>query len=154
MFQSPKKNCYHAIDTPIRHSVYFFIFDVLFSANPVTVTLTYKVVHATSKAEDSGLVQGNVQIDIDAGPPNTTDGKAREDLLKMLKGEPSNPVLFQYILPKFLKVTNRGTITPVEDLMVESPGKYTCDALFQCFILIYYPFLSSCSLCRSSYVII
>lgn len=64
-----------------------------------------------------------VQILIEAGPPNTTDGMARAELLNMLKGEEARPVLFQYILPKFLKVTNRGTVTPVSDLMVESPGK-------------------------------
>lgn len=88
------------------------------------VTLTYKVTHKTSKAEDSGLVQGTVTIKLFAGAPNTTDGKARADLLKMLERKQAEPVLFQYLFPKFLKVTDRGTVTPVEDLMVESPGKH------------------------------
>lgn len=81
------------------------------------------MVHKTSKPEDSGVVQGTVPIELLAEPPDSIDGKARADLLKLLQGETADPVLFRYILPKFLKVTNRGTATPVEDLMVESPGK-------------------------------
>lgn len=94
-----------------------------FSAKPLTVTLNYKVAHKTSKAEDSGIVHGTVPIEISGGAPDTIDGKARSNLLKMLEGKPAQPVLFQYIFPKFLKVTNRGTATPVADLMVEIPGK-------------------------------
>lgn len=96
---------------------------LLFSAKPLTVTLKYQVVHKTSKAEDSGIVQGTKAIELQHGTKDTPDGKARREIHRMLLGEPSEPVLFRYLFPKFLKVTNRGTVTPVEDLMVENPGK-------------------------------
>lgn len=95
-----------------------------YSAKSLAVTLIYKITHKTSNAEDSGVVQDTVQVHIEAGSPNTTDGKARAELLKMLQGEAAEPVLIQYILPKFLKVTNRGTVSPIEELMVPRPGKH------------------------------
>lgn len=100
-----------------------FSYNHLFPAKPLTVILNYQVAHKTSKAEDSGIIQGTVPIELQAGPLNTTDGKARSDLLKMLNGDDAEPVLFKYLFPKFLKVTNRGTATPVVDLMLEWPSK-------------------------------
>lgn len=97
--------------------------EIYLLAKSLAVTLIYKITHKTSNAEDSGVVHDTVQVHIEAGPPNSTDSEARTNLLKMLLGEEASPVLIQYILPKFLKVTNRGTVSPVEDLMVESPGK-------------------------------
>lgn len=76
--------------------------------------------HRTSKPEDSGIISKEIPISI---PPDT---KERINLLNMLNRKSANPVLFQYILPKFLKVTNKGTAEPIGDLMIatgEDAGK-------------------------------
>ncbi|KAJ8961206.1 hypothetical protein NQ318_008889 [Aromia moschata] len=86
------------------------------STSILKVRLEYKVSHKTSKPEDSGVIPDNVEITIppsvDGGP-----GDVRNNLLKMLQGQTVGPTLFEYILPKFLKVTNRGTAAPVDLFM-------------------------------------
>nr|CAH7742366.1 unnamed protein product [Callosobruchus chinensis] len=54
---------------------------------------------------------------------NSTETEDRTNLLKMLEGLPADPVLLQYLLPKFIKVTNRGTVEPVEELMLPQPDE-------------------------------
>lgn len=84
--------------------------------------LEYKVSHRTSNQEDSGVIPDNVEIIIPAST-NTTRSEVRDNLLKMLEGETvTSETLFRYILPKFLKVTNRGTAAPVDLLMMAKPG--------------------------------
>ncbi|RZC37773.1 piezo-type mechanosensitive ion channel component 2 [Asbolus verrucosus] len=87
------------------------------STDPLSIRLEYKVSHKTSKPEDSGVIPDNVEIQI----PALINGKAnpmRQNLLKMLEGDTNQTMLLKDILPKFLKVTNRGTAKPVSQLMV------------------------------------
>ncbi|XP_074025276.1 piezo type mechanosensitive ion channel component isoform X1 [Leptinotarsa decemlineata] len=89
------------------------------SSNDLKVRLDFKVSHKTSKPEDSGILSGFTEIKIP--PSSKTNDTSRENLLKMLAGEKSDPVHLAYLLPKFLKVTSQGTVTPVDVLMMERP---------------------------------
>lgn len=56
--------------------------------------------------------------------PALIDGKpnpSRKTLLDMINGTATNPVDLKYILPKFIKVTNRGTGEAVDSLMPPHP---------------------------------
>jgi hypothetical protein len=90
------------------------------SSNPLKIRLEYKVSHKTSKPEDSGVIPDNVEISVPAmikEQPN----EIRQNLLQMLSGNKSAPpMVLENILPKFLKVTNRGTAKPVSQLMFAS----------------------------------
>jgi hypothetical protein len=90
------------------------------------------VSHKTSKPEDSGVIPDNVEISVPAmikEQPN----EIRQNLLQMLSGNKSAPpMVLENILPKFLKVTNRGTAKPVSQLMfasMEDLGQQTCHRL-------------------------
>ncbi|XP_063932118.1 piezo-type mechanosensitive ion channel component isoform X3 [Zophobas morio] len=87
------------------------------STDPLKIRLEYKVSHRTSKPEDSGVIPDNVEITI----PALVDGKPnvmRQNLLQMLQGNKNAPpMVLENILPKFLKVTNRGTAKAVSQLM-------------------------------------
>lgn len=86
--------------------------------NKLKVRLEYKVSHRTSNPEDAGVIPDNVEIII---PPNS---EVRNNLLMMLEGQNvTSETLFKYILPKFLKVTNRGTAAPVDLLMLDKPDE-------------------------------
>lgn len=85
--------------------------DEVNSTKAITVRLEYKVSHQTSKPEDSGVIPDHVEIDVPAGTP------ARKNLLAMLQGDEAEPIELEYILPKFLKVTNRGTAKAITQLM-------------------------------------
>lgn len=54
------------------------------------------------------------------------DGKrnpVREQLLDLLESKPNaTSVQLNYLMPKFLKVTNRGTAKPITILMEPYPG--------------------------------
>lgn len=80
--------------------------------------------HQTSKPEDSGVIPDNVEIKLLSGT------KARENLLVMLLGNKSDPVVLEYLMPKFLKVTNRGTAKPISQLMFSPSG---CFVALLCF---------------------
>ncbi|KYB27236.1 hypothetical protein TcasGA2_TC013391 [Tribolium castaneum] len=87
------------------------------SNDSLKIRLEYKVSHKTSKPEDSGVIPDNVEIQVPAainGKPNVM----RQNLLQMLKGNKSaSPMILEDILPKFLKVTNRGTAKSISQLM-------------------------------------
>ncbi|KAG5890381.1 hypothetical protein JTB14_029746 [Gonioctena quinquepunctata] len=89
------------------------------STNDLKVRLDYKVSHKTSKPEDSGILSNFVEIRIP--PSSESNDTSRANLLKMLEAEEADPVHFLYLLPKFLKITSKGTVAPVEVLMVEKP---------------------------------
>ncbi|CAG9835083.1 unnamed protein product [Diabrotica balteata] len=90
------------------------------STKPLKVRLEYKITHKTSKAEDSGIITHAREIQMEASTP-TKINEDRENLLKMLKNETAEPVLFPYLLPKFIKVTDRGTADPISVLMLDKP---------------------------------
>ncbi|XP_018574920.1 piezo-type mechanosensitive ion channel component isoform X3 [Anoplophora glabripennis] len=91
------------------------------STSELKVRLEYKVSHRTSNPEDSGVIPDNVEIIIPASI-NGIPSEVRNNLLKMLEGqEVTSETLFEYILPKFLKVTNRGTAAPVDLFMLDKP---------------------------------
>lgn len=90
------------------------------STKPLKIRLEYKITHRTSKAEDSGLVIFSKEITMKPST-NTSINVDRENLLKYLEGENASPVLFTYLLPKFVKVTNRGTVEPVSVLLFDRP---------------------------------
>ncbi|XP_049822868.1 piezo-type mechanosensitive ion channel component isoform X3 [Aethina tumida] len=92
------------------------------SYKPLTVRLEYKISHRTSKPEDSGVIPESVEIIIPPPPENETS-VMREDLLKMLNGIPAPAVPLNYLLPKFVKVTNRGTAKPIGQLMGAIPDE-------------------------------
>ncbi|CAG9862827.1 unnamed protein product [Phyllotreta striolata] len=86
------------------------------SDKPLPFRMEFKITHKTSKAEDSGIIINGVDSKI---YPNTP---ARENLLKMLQHQGNvQSVELKYILPKFIKVTNRGTANPIDVLMLEKP---------------------------------
>lgn len=93
-------------------------------AQPLTIRLQYKITHKTTNKEDPGVIPEEVTVVM----PATIDGKpnpVRKNLLEMVQGLPTaEPVRINHILPKFLKVTNRGTAKPYE-LMKPIPGKET-----------------------------
>lgn len=64
----------------------------------------------------------------------TTDGSRnpdREKLLLMLMGYSNTTnILVKNIFPKFVKVTNRATATPVTQLMIEGGNIYTFNTNF------------------------
>ncbi|CAH1175750.1 unnamed protein product [Phaedon cochleariae] len=92
------------------------------SPRPLEIRLFYKVSHKTSKPEDSGIISDFVERVI---PPSTEmeNNTIRQNLLKMLEGGEADPVQFTFLLPKFLKVTNRGTAKPIDELMLAHPKK-------------------------------
>ena len=98
------------------------IFDVYsISAKPIMVKLEYQVSHKSNNKEDSGVIREDVTIVLESeinGQPNPD----RENLLQMLSSNISNPVTLKYVLPKFLKVTNRGTAKPISVLMDSETG--------------------------------
>ncbi|XP_044268088.1 piezo-type mechanosensitive ion channel component-like isoform X7 [Tribolium madens] len=87
------------------------------SNDPLKIRLEYRVSHKTSKPEDAGVIPDNVEIQVPAkinGKPN----EMRQNLLQMLKGnKTARPMILENILPKFLKVTNRGTARSISQLM-------------------------------------
>ncbi|XP_025831153.1 piezo-type mechanosensitive ion channel component [Agrilus planipennis] len=81
---------------------------------PINIQFEYQISHKTTTKEDSGVIRENIIISLE---PNTT---SRSNLLEMLEGSHSaSPVLLKYIMPKFLKVTNRGT-SKVLNLFMEA----------------------------------
>ncbi|XP_028128459.1 piezo-type mechanosensitive ion channel component isoform X5 [Diabrotica virgifera virgifera] len=90
------------------------------STKPLKVRLEYKITHKTSKAEDSGIITNAREIQLEASTP-TKINEDRENLLRMLRNETAEPVLFPYLLPKFIKVTDRGTADPISVLMLDKP---------------------------------
>ncbi|CAH0558079.1 unnamed protein product [Brassicogethes aeneus] len=92
------------------------------SDKPLTVRMEYKISHKTSKPEDSGVIPESVEIIIPALKDNKTN-PVRGQLLNMLDAKPATPVNFEYLMPKFLKVTNRGTAKPITQLMRERPDE-------------------------------
>lgn len=84
------------------------------STQPLTVRLDYKVSHKTSKPEDSGVIPDFIEVILEAENPE------RLKLRNMLENEDMQPVLLEYILPKFLKITNRGTAKPIAQLMPDA----------------------------------
>lgn len=84
--------------------------------------LQYKISHKTTSKEDPGVIPEEITITM----PAIIDSKpnpARKNLLQMLNGSTTAvPVKLDYILPKFLKVTNRGTAKPLDSLMLAKPG--------------------------------
>lgn len=91
-------------------------------ANPITVKLQYQISHLSNTKEDPGTFRNEIEITLDG----IVDGKQniqRQRLYEMLLKENNvEPIMLEYILPKFLKVTNRGTVTPVSVLMKPDPG--------------------------------
>lgn len=63
----------------------------------------------------------------------------RKNLIEMLNNttKTPTPVRLKNILPKFLKVTNRGTAKPYS-LMKPVPGKIFKQTFVQCFIILSY----------------
>ncbi|XP_057662866.1 piezo-type mechanosensitive ion channel component isoform X22 [Diorhabda carinulata] len=90
------------------------------STKLLKIRLEYKITHRTSKAEDSGLVTFSKEITMEPST-NTSINEDRENLLKYLDGKEAEPVRFTYILPKFVKVTNRGTVDPISVLLLDKP---------------------------------
>ncbi|GJQ85619.1 hypothetical protein Trydic_g20169 [Trypoxylus dichotomus] len=91
--------------------------DEINSTNPISIRLQYIVSHGSNNKEVSGVIREENIYVMEArvdGKPNVE----RQKLLEMLNGNDTvPPVKLGYILPKFLKVTNRGTATPVPQMM-------------------------------------
>lgn len=85
------------------------------------VKLEYQVSHKSNNKEDSGVIREEVSIVLES-EINGQANPDRENLLQMLNSNISNPVTLKYILPKFLKVTNRGTAKPISVLMDSETG--------------------------------
>ncbi|CAH1133196.1 unnamed protein product [Ceutorhynchus assimilis] len=86
------------------------------STKPIKVRLDYKISHKTSSSSDSGIISNNIEITL---PPGTAEkpNPDRANLLKMLQNKPAEPILLQYILPKFLKITNLGNSEPYKEIL-------------------------------------
>lgn len=97
--------------------------NIYFIAKSIKVRLDYKVSHKTSSSTDSGIISNNIEITL---PPSTPDkpNPDRDNLLKMLQNKPAEPILLQFILPKFLKITNTGASEPYQGILAsEAEGK-------------------------------
>lgn len=104
---------------PLRISVLF----CLILANPITVRLEYQISHKSNTKEDPGVLRGLVEVTMEAfvkGQPNP-ERKKLYDMLLTSKG--ASPVSLPNLLPKFLKVTNRGTVSTISTLMSPDPGE-------------------------------
>lgn len=86
--------------------------------------------HKTTNKEDPGVIHEDVTVVM----PHTIDGElnpARKNLSEMLSGSTNaSSVNLKYILPKFLKVTNRGTAKPLDTLLKPVPSKYKVAVYF------------------------
>jgi len=90
------------------------------SNNTVVLRLQYEISHKTNSKEEQPILRGDVELEL---KPYINDeiNPIRADILKMLNRGNADPVLLLYIMPKFIKVTNRGTLTVVEQLMDNDP---------------------------------
>ncbi|XP_071053073.1 piezo-type mechanosensitive ion channel component isoform X2 [Onthophagus taurus] len=89
------------------------------SMNPLQIQLQYQISHNSSgNKNDPGTIREIIEIMMPAVIDDQLNPE-RQNLLRMLWGNETDvpPVRLGYILPKFLKVTNRGTAQPVKLLM-------------------------------------
>ncbi|KAI4464688.1 hypothetical protein MML48_3g00017133 [Holotrichia oblita] len=89
--------------------------DEVNSTSPISIRLQYIITHKSN--QDASVIRDeNVHI-----MPATVNGEPnteRQKLLEMLNSNASiDPIQIGYILPKFLKVTNRATAKPVPHMM-------------------------------------
>lgn len=77
----------------------------------MTVKLDWKVSRTTNSPEQQGEALDGTEIILYANDPN------RRRLVDMLNNTEAEPIYLHSIFPKFLKVTNRGTVTPIPQLM-------------------------------------
>lgn len=84
--------------------------------------LEYQVSHKSNSKESSGIIKEEHEIVL----PAEVAGKrnpVRVELLDLLEGKQNaTSVQLNYLLPKFLKVTNRATAKPITILMEPYPG--------------------------------
>ncbi|XP_031343893.1 piezo-type mechanosensitive ion channel component isoform X3 [Photinus pyralis] len=78
---------------------------------PIRMTLEYFVSHKSNTKEDSGNIREEVVSLLE-------DLDTHLELLDMLvSNELRSPVILKYMVPQFIKVTNKGTAAPVAQLM-------------------------------------
>ncbi|XP_071441072.1 piezo-type mechanosensitive ion channel component [Hetaerina americana] len=96
------------------------------SDKPILVTLTWTISRKPPKKDTSGISTDSHTITMDpfihyeesGGKQVAQRNPMRERLAAMLSGNTSvAPVILPSVLPKFLKVSNKGTVTPVSQLM-------------------------------------
>lgn len=85
--------------------------------------LQYRISHKATKKEDPTVIREEIEITIPAFVNNKRNPE-RDHLLEMMNRSITNPTPLQlkYILPKFIKVTNKGTAKPYA-LMIPVPSK-------------------------------
>lgn len=89
------------------------------STNDIVMRLQYTISRVSTNKQESGIVSNENEYIL----KGTTDIEDRMKLFEMLKGnETVQPLLIRNIFPKFVKVTNRATVTPVTQLMNEAGG--------------------------------
>ncbi|XP_067001205.2 piezo-type mechanosensitive ion channel component isoform X3 [Anabrus simplex] len=93
------------------------IADVESSDKPIIVTMTLTVSRVSNNPAISGVASNSEEWIIEAPGKGKTNPQ-RQELLKMLRGdENTTSVVLQRVFPKFLKVTNRGKVVPVTQLL-------------------------------------
>lgn len=85
--------------------------------------MAYTVAHQSNSKEDSGTIRDSQELVLPAKVGNETN-PVRLRLYEMLSGNMTGEsITLSYIIPKFLKITNRGTGKPITQLMVKYNGR-------------------------------
>ncbi|XP_075212450.1 piezo type mechanosensitive ion channel component isoform X3 [Lycorma delicatula] len=87
------------------------LIDEALSSNPMIIKLDWRVLKVTQSPEQQGEAVDGAETILYADDPN------RQRLVEMLKNVKSDPIYLRSIFPKFLKVTNRGNVSPISQLM-------------------------------------
>ncbi|XP_046404278.1 piezo-type mechanosensitive ion channel component isoform X3 [Ischnura elegans] len=99
------------------------------SDKAILVTLTWTISRKPPKRDASGISSDSHTITLDPyvninvpalKVPMRIRNPMRDRLAAMLKGNSTAPLILTSLLPKFLKVSNKGTVTPVTQLMRRS----------------------------------
>lgn len=94
------------------------------TAKPVTVKLEYRVSHKSTDKQSSPVIKEQVDIVLDAMIDNKPN-PVRKGILEFLEGRQDvQPVTLTYLMPKFIKVTNRNTAAAIHQLMEPIPSTF------------------------------
>lgn len=91
------------------------------AAKPLSVKILYAV-HQTSISKGNTVIRQEQEINIPAFIDNKRN-PARQQLYEMLLNAADiPPVILDFILPKFIRVTNRGSLILVDSMMSAESG--------------------------------
>ncbi|RZF34315.1 hypothetical protein LSTR_LSTR017381 [Laodelphax striatellus] len=82
------------------------------SENPMTIKMDWSALKISTNPEEPSQLNSGTEVVLMPDDPN------RQNLVNLLQNkDEGKPLYLKSIFPKFIKVTNRGTINPIQMLM-------------------------------------